>query len=222
VTRTAGAPAAVVFDLDGLLIDSEPLWARSERLVFGAVGLELSDDDLSTTTGMRVDEIAEHWYRCRPWSGPSAPEVAGQLVDAVVAAVTSNAEPMPGAEHAISVCTQLDIPLGIASSSPRRIIEAAVRRLGCEDAFRAIVSAEGLPRGKPDPGVYLAAASALGVDAARSTALEDSPAGARAARAAGMWCVGVPVPEHQSAVAEIADIVLASLVDLAPGHLEHR
>jgi HAD superfamily hydrolase (TIGR01509 family) len=187
--------------------------------VFGRVGIVLSDDDLIETTGMRVDEIAGHWHRRRPWSGPSAAEVAGQLVDAVVAAVAADAEAMPGARHAVSVCEGLGVPLGIASSSPRRIIEAAVARLGFADAFTAIVSAEGLPKGKPDPAVYLAAAEALGADPTRSTALEDSPAGARAARAAGMWCIGVPEATHHEAVAEVADVVLPSLVDLEPGHL---
>jgi sugar-phosphatase len=220
VTRRApGAPDAVIFDLDGLLIDSEPLWAASEREVFGAVGVELSDTDLATTIGMRVDEVAQHWYRRRPWSGPSPADVAAQLIDAVVAAVTATGTAMPGAEHAIAVSADLGVPLAIASSSPRRIIEAALARLGVAAAFGAVVSAEHLPKGKPDPAVYLAAADALGVAPARSTALEDSPAGTGSAKNAGMWCVAVPAPGHEAAVGDLADVVLASLADLTSEHL---
>ncbi len=215
-------PDAIVFDLDGLLIDSEPLWAASERVVFGAVGIALSDADLATTIGMRVDEVAEHWYRRRPWSGPSPADVAAELVDAVVAAIATSGVAMPGADHAIAVSGELGVPLAIASSSPKRIIEAALGRLGVADAFGVVVSAEHLPKGKPDPAVYLAAAEDLGVDARRSTALEDSPAGATSAKNAGMWCVAVPAPGHEVAVSETADVVLASLSNLDAAHLTPR
>lgn len=217
-------PAAVIFDLDGLLIDSEPIWRAVEQRVFAPLGVDLTDDDCRGTMGLRVDEVVAHWFARRPWAGPDPAEVVRRIVDGVVEVIGTRGTPMPGVGHAIRVAHTPDTRLALASSSPERVIHAALRRLGHDATFEVVVSAQHEPRGKPDPGVFLTTARVLGVSPAACTAIEDSPNGVRAAKAAGMWCVAVPEPgSHTTAVAEAgADVVLGSLADLAAEHLGPR
>lgn len=212
-------PAAVVFDLDGLLVDSEPLWRRVERAVFAEVGVDVSEEEARSTTGLRIDEVVAHWASRRPWIGPAVQEVVDRVVAGMVAGLRVETVPQPGVEHALALASGLGVPLALASSSPAAVIDAALDHLGWRAVFAVVESAEHLPRGKPDPGVYLAAAGRLGVDPGACTAVEDSPNGARAAKAAGMRCVAVPAAEHRDEVAGVADVVLASLASLRTEHL---
>ena len=126
-----------------------------------------------------------------------------------------------GVPEAIALLRGRGLRLGLASSSPSRIIRAVVAALELEDAFEVVHSAEFEPRGKPHPGVYLSAIEQLGVAAGAAFALEDSVAGLRAAHAAGLRCIAVPDPRQRgSAPFESAEIVLDSLTELQPAHLE--
>jgi HAD superfamily hydrolase (TIGR01509 family) len=209
----AGRPVeAVIFDMDGVLVDSEPLWHEAEIAALGPLGVPLTRALCRQTTGVRVDGVVHHWRQRHPWGDrPTDAEVIATIVEGVVSRVRSRGAAMPGAQAALDAVGAL--PLGLASSSPEQIIDAVLDRLGVRARFGAVVSAERLPRGKPDPLVYLQACAALGCDPRRTVAVEDSSSGLRAAHAAGMIVVAVPDPAADRPDAlGLADVVLDSLV----------
>ena len=210
------APArfeAALFDMDGLLVDSEPLWRAAEIDVFGRHGLVLTEEQCRSTQGMVIVEVAHHWYARAPWSGSSPDEVALEVLDAVGLLVDERGAPMPGAVEALAACRDRGLRLALASSSPVWLIDRVVAHLGLEGVFEVRCSAEHEAAGKPDPAVFLTAARTLGVAPARCVVFEDAPAGVRAAKAAGMSCVAVPERPHDPVFGE-ADVVLGSLEDL--------
>jgi len=209
---------AVIFDLDGLLIDSEPHWRAAEIEVFGEVGLALTEADCVTTTGLRIDEVVAHWHALRPWPGAATPaEVTARVVERLIDRIRHHAEPKPGATQAIAFARAQGVPVGLASSSARRIIDTALARLGLAGAFDAVHSAEHLPSGKPHPEVYLEIAALLRAAPAACLAVEDSLNGVIAAKAARMRCVAVPEREHrQDPRFVLADATLDSLAALTP------
>lgn len=207
---------AAIFDMDGLLVDSEPLWVRAELEVFAGVGLRLSPDDCAQTTGLRIDQVAAHWWDRRPWTADVSPDaVAARIVDRMEDLLGSEADPLPGVHHAVDLVQAQGARLALASSSPRRLIDAALPGLGLADRFEVIRSAELEPRGKPHPAVYLSTAAELGLDPGRCIAFEDSLNGVIAAKAATMGCVAVPDARQRLAPAfRVADMVLPSLAML--------
>jgi HAD superfamily hydrolase (TIGR01509 family) len=212
---TVGRYTAVIFDMDGLLIDSEPLWRRAEIEVFAGVGVRLTEADCMRTTGLRIDAVVAFWQRERPWVGPAPTELAEQIVTRVIELVRAEGELLPGAAQALDFFTERGLALGLASSSPRRLIEAVLVCLRLAERFGAVHSAEGEPRGKPDPAVYLHAAARLGHEPRRCMAIEDSIPGVLAAVAAGMGCIAVPAPEHRGDPhLHRATVVLGSLTEI--------
>lgn len=212
-------PEAVIFDVDGLLIDSEPLWEQTERRVFAKVGVDLSAEDCQQTTGLRTDEVVRYWFERQPWVDVSPGEVETWILDGMVEAIAAHGSPLPGAVAALQIASRLDVPIAVASSSPPQLIDASLQRLGVSGMFATTASAYDEPFGKPDPGVYLTVARQLDVDPTRCVALEDSPNGVRSAKAAGMRCIAVPTSAHRATIAPLADVVLASLGDLTTQHL---
>jgi sugar-phosphatase len=201
---------AVVLDMDGLLIDTEPVWRTAEKEVFADLGIDLTEADLLDTTGVRIDEVAAARL---PPVGPTATEVADRITDLVIAHVEQEGEPMPGVPEAIALFRRCGLSLAIASSSPERLIDAVCARLKLDIDIRC--SALDEPRGKPAPDVYLTAARRLGLRPARCLAVEDSPAGVLAAKAAGMTCIAVPDPLLTGDPRyRRADLILPSLTEL--------
>jgi HAD superfamily hydrolase (TIGR01509 family) len=186
---------ALIFDMDGILVDSEPMWRLAEREVFAGIGLELDDADCERTMGMRTDEVIDHWYRRAPWNGPSPAEVEARLVARMQTMIAELAEPMPGVEHALTLARDAGFELGLASSSPPTLINAVLRKLGLERDFAVVRSAVDEEHGKPHPGVFLTTARLLGIDPGDCVVIEDSLAGVRSADAAGMRVIVVP-PAH--------------------------
>ncbi|MEZ5374500.1 MAG: hexitol phosphatase HxpB [Microthrixaceae bacterium] len=190
--------SAVIFDMDGVLIDSEPVWEAAEVEVFASVGVHLSEADTATTTGLRVDEVVEHWLARRPWDdsapGASVKEVGEAIVDLMVAHAVSRPAEIAGAADVVQRLSGAGWRLAVCSSSPRRLIEASLQGLGLDDGFELVHSAEDEPAGKPHPGCYLSTAEKLGVDPGACVAVEDSVNGAIAAAAAGHVVVAVPTP----------------------------
>jgi sugar-phosphatase len=202
---------AVVLDMDGLLIDTEPVWRSAEKEVFADLGIELTEADLLDSTGVRIDELAA--VRLPP-DGPGPAEVADRITNQVVDYVKRAGEPMPGVPEAIALFGRSDLRLAIASSSPERLIDAVCTRLRLVD-IDVRCSALDEAHGKPAPDVYLAAARRLGLSPARCLALEDSPSGVLAAKDAGMTCVAVPDPLLTGDPRyRRADLVLPSLTEL--------
>lgn len=211
---------AVIFDMDGLLIDTESIWRKVEIEIFGRLGLRLTEQQCMETMGTRVAEVVALWYRRHPWPGPPVAEVARQIVTGVIAHVKAEGGPMPGVIAALDTVSGAGLPMAIASSSSEDLIRAVLERLGVERYFQAICSANREAEGKPHPAVYLRAAQALGVPPECCLALEDSPNGVLAAKAAGMFCVAVPDP-HLAGDPRMneADIRLDSLQAFTEGLL---
>lgn len=214
MTRTVDA---IIFDMDGLLVDSEPLWRDAEMETFHALGMALTPQDCCLTTGLRIDEVVAYWRQRRPWNGATNEDVAARIMDGVVTRIRTQAQPMPGVGHALHVAASLGVPRALASSSSKAVIAAVMGRLNLQ--FDVVASGEDEVRGKPDPAIYLTAARRLGVSAARCVALEDSHNGLMAAKAAGMRCVVVPDRETPRARFSSADVVLESLQQLTRQHL---
>lgn len=218
---TGTAFRAVVFDMDGLIIDSEPLWREAEKEIFGSVGVILTDEMCASTMGLRIDEVVAHWYRRSPWEEPAKEEVATRVVDRVISLVRQKGASLPGVHTALQSCRALGLRTALASSSARRIIMAALDRLELSDEFEVIRSAQDEPAGKPHPAIFLNAAAALGVMPHECLALEDSLNGVLAAKAAGMTCIAIPAGSlAYPAGGPGADLTLASLEELSPELLE--
>jgi sugar-phosphatase len=211
---------AVIFDMDGLLIDSEPLWQRAETAAFACVGLHLNDQMCKQTMGMRCDEVVRYWYAQYPWSGVSLKDVESLILDQLISMFTNEAAPMAGAVELVRRLAEAKMKLAVASSSPRRIITAIVERLGLSRYFSVLCSAQDQPYGKPHPGVFLDAAMKLGCQPGECVVFEDSINGVIAAKAARMKTVAVPDPSmFDRAEYSIADLKIASLRCFEQRHL---
>jgi HAD superfamily hydrolase (TIGR01509 family) len=211
---------AVVFDLDGLLIDSEPFWRQAEMEVFATVGLRLTEAETRQTMGLRIDDAVRHWWERRPWDGMSPPEMERAITSRVAELIKSEGEPMAGARDVIDLCRRRTIPMAVCSGSYAVVIEAALDRLGITEAMSVWHSAEWEPLGKPHPGAYLTTADKLGVDPTACLAFEDSFHGAISAKSARMRVVAVP---ESDALASprwgFCDLVLDSLTAFDEGTL---
>lgn len=213
VMSSPRATEAVVFDMDGVLVDSEPIWRAVERDVFGGLGIEVADEDLFETMGVRVADVVARWHRRSPWDEPSREDVARSIVEKVADAIEREGAFNQEAIRAIGYVGGLGLRLALASSSPMRLIRSVLSIGGLDDRFEVVLSAEDEERGKPDPAVYLSAARELGVPPERCLAVEDSINGVRSAKAAGMVCVAVPVSGVTDGF-EGADLVLGSIEEL--------
>jgi sugar-phosphatase len=218
---------AAIFDMDGLLVDSEPIWHEVEIDVFGRHGVPLTVERCLETKGMFLGDAVEHWYARYPWSGASRRAVAAEIVNDMARRLDEEVELKPGAAHALDFCAHRGARLAVASSSPRRLIEAVVRRTGLAGRFAVVHSGEDEVVGKPDPAIFLTTARLLDVDPDTCVVFEDSAAGVLAAKGAGMACIAVPEPDPtagsgagadardalESALGR-ADVVLGSLLEL--------
>jgi sugar-phosphatase len=206
--------AATVFDMDGLLIDSEVLWHEAELEILGPLGVPIGRDDARSTKGMFVAQVVEHWHAVAPWERPSKSAVTAAIVERVGQLVETKGRLMPGALRAVDLADSLG-PIAVASSTPRPLIERALAHFSILERFRVVATAADEEFGKPHPAVFITAARGLSVAPSACLALEDSAAGVLAAKAAAMTCVAVPAAEDRGQPTfGIADVVLASLADL--------
>lgn len=212
---------AIIFDMDGLLVDSEPLWRIAEIETLSAVGVPITEEDAVQTTGLRTDEVVELWYARYPWPDPPRKEIEARIITRLIALVRERGELMPGVIETLQAVSGAGYPLAIASSSSSEIITAVLDTLGIASYFQVAQSAEHEPYGKPHPGVFIEAARRLGVEPRQCLAFEDSPNGVIAAKAARMRCIAVPDPaladDHRL---RAADLILPSLVDFHLSLLE--
>jgi mannitol-1-/sugar-/sorbitol-6-/2-deoxyglucose-6-phosphatase len=205
---------AVIFDMDGLLIDSESLWREGEAIELRAVGVPITTEDGRLTMGLRCDEVVEYWHARYPWSSPTKKEVEANIDRRVLDLVRERGAPMPGAIETVQMLAEAGYPLGLASSSTSELIGQVVDQLGVRPYLRVLQSAEHEPYGKPHPAVYIEAARRLDVPPDRCLAIEDSPAGLLAAKAARMSCLVIPALEMRADRRYcIADRQLDSLAD---------
>ncbi len=185
---------AVIFDMDGVLIDSEPMWREAEPLVLRKLGVPLTSEMCLETTGLRIDEAVAFWHRRYPWDLREHPihEVGEIIVDKVIDLVRERGQALPGVGEVLGFLGREPVKLAVASSSPARLIAAVLERLEIRSLFAVVHSAENEPFGKPHPAVFISTANMLGVEPVRCLVLEDSLNGVLAAKAARMACVAVP------------------------------
>lgn len=203
-----GPPAAVVFDMDGVIISSEELWDTVRARLARERGGRWSTEAHRAMMGMNTAEWTGYMH-----SDLGMDLTPGQIRDEVVrrlgAAYRDHLPLLPGAVAAVRDLAA-HRPLGLASSSPKELIELVLRRAGIGGCFAVVMSSEEVARGKPHPDVYLAVLERLGVPPASAAAVEDSGNGIRAARAAGMRVIAVPNPLYPPApdALALADLVL--------------
>jgi HAD superfamily hydrolase (TIGR01509 family) len=197
-----GRPDAVIFDLDGVLMDSEQLWNGAKEALVRERGGQWRDDAATAMMGMSSLEWAGY-LRDELGVPMDAEAISRDVVRRMEAAYRRELPLLPGAVEAVRALAER-WPLGLASSSNREVIALALELAGFRDAFRVAISSEEVEHGKPAPDVYLAVAHELGVDAARCVAIEDSSNGLRAAAAAGMAVIAVPNPHYPPAADALA------------------
>lgn len=206
---------AALFDMDGLIIDSEPLWRAAEIACFARVGIELTEDDCRQTMGFRLDEVIDYWYNRQPWESMSKEALNELIIDHMVQEVKAQGKMLPGVMEAVRLFTEMGFKLAVVSSSPERLIHAVLETLDLQSSFHGVFSAEHEAFGKPHPQVYLSAAAALQVRPDQCIVLEDAFHGVIAGKAAKMKVIAVPDGEeiHQPRF-QAADKVLTSLLEL--------
>mgnify|MGYP001601074166 CR=1 FL=1 len=209
---------AAIFDMDGLLIDTEPFWQQAELEVFSGAGVDVSlRDSFPETTGLRIDQVVSMWFEACQVTHISEQRVAEQIFVRVAELIQQHQPLMPGVREALTLCQSLGLKIGLASASPLALIEMVLDLFSIRHFFSAVVSAEKLPHSKPHPQVYLNAASELNVNPLHCVALEDSLNGMVAAKAARMRVLVVPAAtEATLPVWSLANARLNSLHDLTP------
>ena len=220
-----GLPAAVIFDFDGIVLDSETPEYESHRRIYARHGVTLTVDEWCGVIGTWSEGHDEQWFvrLCeRSAQAPARDEYFAErrrIFDEIVPA-----DPMRGVPELLAALRRAAIPAAIASSAPARWVIGAVERLGIRPLFDAVVTGDEVARRKPAPDVYLEAARRLGADPARSVTIEDSAPGITAARAAGMKAVAIPhwlTERHDLTgadltVAHAGELTLERLVTLFP------
>ncbi|EAS9731326.1 hexitol phosphatase HxpB [Salmonella enterica subsp. enterica serovar Saintpaul] len=212
---------AAIFDMDGLLIDSEPLWDRAELDVMASLGVDITRrHELPDTLGLRIDMVVDLWFAQQPWSGPDRQEVTNRVIARAITLIEETRPLLPGVREAVALCKVQGLLVGLASASPLHKLEKVLTMFELRDSFDALASAEKLPYSKPHPQVYLDCAAKLGVDPLTCVALEDSVNGLIAAKAARMRAIVVPAEENQHDPRfALANVKLNSLTELTAAHL---
>jgi len=215
---------AVIFDMDGILINSEPYWKAAEQTVFAAQGIDPEiQHQLPDTTGLRIDQVVRLWLKVAGNNSVNAASITQQIIEYVIDKIIEERPLLPGVRHALQLCQQSGVKIGLASASPMSMITTVVNLFELTPYFITLSSAEALPYSKPHPQVYLNAAKALGVDPLHCLAIEDSVNGMVAAKAARMKVFTVPAHEQiEWPVWSLADRKLTSLSELTPDMLQGR
>jgi HAD superfamily hydrolase (TIGR01509 family) len=207
---------AVIFDLDGVLLDSEQVWDEAREQLAKERGGRWHENAQRDMMGMSSLEWSRYMHDVIGLPEPPE-EISREVVERLASLYREHLPVLPGAREAVERLA-MRWPLGLASSSNRELIDLVLELLGVGHLFKATVSSEEVPRGKPAPDVYFETARRLGVDPTHAAAIEDSENGIRAAKAAGMRVLAIPnehFPPAEEALAQ-ADVVLRSLEELVP------
>ncbi len=187
---------AVIFDMDGVLIDSEPLWKIAMEQVFAAVGSKLTRQDFQKTVGLRLDEVIQFWHQHEGWKNVSPEEVEQQIVSKMQELIRANGTPLTGVVETLNYLRSHNKKIGLATSSYRVLIDTVLEVLDLKASFDCTHSAEMEAYGKPHPAVYLTVLDYFKVDPRKCLVIEDSLNGIISAKAAKMKVVCIPEKTH--------------------------
>jgi mannitol-1-/sugar-/sorbitol-6-/2-deoxyglucose-6-phosphatase len=204
---------AAIFDMDGLLLDTEPLWGISMLKVATHYQVPIGPDFFKHTTGLRIYEVTEYWHEKFSWPGnATAQQLADDILDDIIERSKTDGGIMPGAEACLQWLLANKVKTGLATSSPTRMLNALISHFNLNDYFDTLTSADTALFGKPHPEVYLQCAHALNVAPWNCVALEDSVNGMISAKAARMKVIVVPeAAAYDNPKFGLADVKLRSL-----------
>lgn len=201
--------------MDGILIDSEPLWRKTEMKSLSTVGVSLTEDMCRQTMGLRIDEVVKYWFHRFPWKDTSKKQVEELMLENIIQLTKKEGEPKEGVIESLEFAKQQNLKIALASSSSMVLIDTVLNKLQIKDYFEVIHSAEFEDYGKPHPGVYMTTANKLGLEPHACVVIEDSINGIIAAKAAKMRCIAIPDKEFmEDKRLGIADIVISSLLKI--------
>ena len=206
---------AVIYDMDGVIIDSEPLWREALIHCFNKVGFNFTQDKCRTTQGTRLIEVVEYWYAQQPWEGKSIVEVEQDILTKVTELIAKKGIAMGGVYESLELFKAKGYKIALASSSASSLINVVLDKLNIRDQFEVVNSAEFLKFGKPHPEVFIKTAEELNVSPINCLVIEDSFHGVLAAKAAVMKVIAVPEEKyHNDPRFSIAEYNLKSLKQL--------
>jgi len=180
---------AVIFDMDGVLIDSEKFWTQAELDVFSSYGVQVTEDLAAQTRYMTTQEVTEFWYERFPWENFDASDLENKVVTRVIEMIQNQDCTMSGVQEFIKNLKNKEYKIGLATNAPLRVAHVVLEKLQVRDLFDTVHSSEFETHGKPHPAVYLTSAKNLGVSPEHCIAIEDSHSGLKAAKGAGMQTV---------------------------------
>ncbi len=206
---------AVIYDMDGVLIDSEPLWKIAMEEVFHEVGCNLTRKDFEKTVGLRLDEVIHYWYAQIPWEKHGPDAVLQMIIARMQVLIGEHGEPLPGVIDSLEFFKARGLKIGLATSSYQVLIDTVLDVLNIRSFFEKTHSAEYENYGKPHPDVYINTAKMLGVNPLDCLVIEDSINGVIAGKAARMHVICVPEKTHSpNPKLSLADETFESLTDL--------
>lgn len=206
--------SAVVFDMDGVLIDSEPLWRKAEIKVLGNYGILLTEDDCKRLMGLRTDEVVKQILKDFD-ADYSVEKITREVLDAVCVLIMEDGKTVDGMFDIVKTLSDKNIPLAVATSSPMQVVNTVLEKTGLKSYFNTVVSAEKFPYGKPHPEVYLQACRLLGFSPTECVAVEDSVNGVISARASRMQVIAMPdIESKENKAFGASDVVVSNVEEL--------
>ena len=216
---------AFIFDMDGVIIDSEPLHSRVKMETFAHFGLPFDEGDLAQYMGRTSVDIFSDVLKKEHRTYVSVQEIVNyKHAHYLELAVGGALEAIPGSLELIARLRAAGVPLALATSSWRRVVDAILVQFDLTEAFASVISGSELPKSKPDPAIYRLSAEALGVDPRKCVVLEDTAAGVAAAKGAGMYCIGFRSPHSGVQDLSRADEIVDDLatIDVAKLFTKHQ
>ena len=203
--KTINKITTVIFDMDGVIIDSEGIWKRAEKEVFSSVGVQLSAELCKITATMTTKEVTKFWFDKYPWKNASLKEIEKGVIERVAHLIKEEGKAISGIEVFIKNLKSKGFKIGLATNSPSILIPTVLKKLKLRKYFDATSSAENEVEGKPDPSVYLTVANKLNSKPEHCIAIEDSLSGLLAAKKAGMKTIAIST---KSSDYEMADYII--------------